>query len=87
MPGNIYGRVCVIRVIESTKEQVAEEQEGFRSSRGCIYLIFVLKQLVERFRKKRKELYVVFRDLEKVYDKVCKEELWRVLHECGVDGA
>ena len=25
-------------------------------------------------------------DLEKAHDKVCREELWRVLHECGVDG-
>ena len=25
-------------------------------------------------------------DLEKAYDKVCREELRRVLHECGVDG-
>ena len=25
-------------------------------------------------------------DLEKAYDKFCRETLWRVLHECGVDG-
>ena len=35
-------------------------------------------------REKRKGLHVVFIDLEKAYDKVCREELWRVLHECGV---
>ena len=26
---------------------------------------------------KRKELYVAFTDLEKAYDKACREELWR----------
>ena len=41
--GNCYGRVFIIRVRESTKEQVAEEQGGFRSGRGCIDQIFVLK--------------------------------------------
>ena len=24
-------------------------------------------------------------NLEKAYDKICRDELWRVLHECGVD--
>ena len=27
-----------------------------------------------------------FMNLEKAHDIVCREELWRVLHECGVDG-
>ena len=35
-------------VIESRKEQVAEEQGGFRYGRGCIDQIFALKQLVEK---------------------------------------
>ena len=61
-----------------------ERTGGFRSGRGCIYQIFVLKQLVE---KKRKELHVAFMDLEKAYDNVCIGALWRVLHECGVDGS
>ena len=34
IPGKIYGRVLINRVIESTKEQIAEEQGGFRSGRG-----------------------------------------------------
>ena len=25
-------------------------------------------------------------NLEKVYDKVCREALWKRLHECGVNG-
>ena len=87
---NIWnGRVIEIsRMIESTKEQVASyiymEEGGFRSGRGCIDQIFVMKQVVEKHREKRKELHDAFMDLEKVYDKVCREALWRVLHECGV---
>ena len=37
IPGKIYGRVLISRMIESTKEQVGEEQGGFRSGRGCIF--------------------------------------------------
>ena len=65
-PGKIYERVLLIsRVIESTKEQVVEEQGGFRSGKGCIYQIFVSKKLVEKYREKRKELHIAFMDLEK----------------------
>ena len=84
--GKICGRVLINIVIESVKEQVAEEQGGFRSSRGCIDKLFVLKQLVEKYRAKRKELHVAFMDLEKTLNKVCREELRRKLHACGVDG-
>ena len=67
-------------MIERKKKEVAEEKRGFRSDRGCIDQIFVLKQSVEKNREKREELYVAFMDLEKVYDKACRE-----IHECGVD--
>ena len=45
-----------------------------------------MKQLVENYKEKRKEVHVAFMDLEKAYDKVCRETLWRMLHECRVDG-
>ena len=48
IPGKIYGRVLITRVMKSTKEQVAEEEGRFRSVRGCIDQIFVLKQLFEK---------------------------------------
>ena len=40
----------------------------------------------EEYREKKKELHDEFIDLKKAYDKVCEEELWRVLHERGVHG-
>ena len=66
-------------MIEGTKEQVAEEQEGFRSGRKCTDQTFVLKQLVEKYREKRKELHVALMDLEKAYDRVYREALCQVL--------
>ena len=56
-------------MIKSRKEEVAEEQGGFRSGRGYIDQISVLRQLVEKYREKRKELHVGFMDLEKAYDR------------------
>ena len=30
-------------------------------------------------------MHVAFMGLEKANDKICREALWKVLHECGVD--
>ena len=50
----MYGKALINRVMESTKAQVAKEQGGFRSGKGSIDQIFVLKQLAEKYREKRK---------------------------------
>ena len=46
----------------------------------------IMRQLAEKMIEKNKKLYVVFRDLEKAYDKVCREELWVLLQRYGVSG-
>ena len=48
--------------------------------------IFVMRQLAEKMIEKEKKLYAVFVDLEKPYDKACREELWVVLQKFGVSG-
>ena len=40
------------------------------SGKGCVDQAFVLKQMAEKERDKRKELYAAFVDLEKECDKV-----------------
>ena len=62
-----------------TEEKIMEEQVGFRSGRGCEQQIFVMRQLADKMIEKDKKLYAAILDLEKTYDKVCREELWVVL--------
>ena len=53
--------------------------EGFISWRACLDQIFTLKELSEKAREKKRRLHVNFMDLEKAYDKVNREALWKVL--------
>ena len=56
IPGKLYRMDFITsRVKESTKEQVEEEQGLFRSGSGNIDKIFLLKQLVEKYRERKKE--------------------------------
>jgi phosphoheptose isomerase len=51
---------------------VTENQFGFMSGRSIMDVIFLIKQLMERFREQKKDLHMVFIDLEKAYVKVTR---------------
>ena len=86
VPGKVYGRVLIERVGKRTDGQLGEEQCGFRRGRGCVDQIFTVKNVCEKYLEKGKELYVAFMDLEKAYDRIDREALWKVLQIYGVGG-
>ena len=86
VPGKVYGRILIERVIENSEEQVGEEQSGFRKGRSCADQIFVLRQVCEKMREKKKRVYVAFMDLEKAYDRVDRDAMWQVMRIYGLGG-
>ena len=55
-----------------------DEEGGFRAQRGCVDQIFILKQIGEKAREKKRRVYVSFIDLENAYNRVNRETLWQV---------
>ena len=84
--GKVFARVLNERVKVVTVDKVMDEQGGFRTGRGCSDQIFAVKQIVEKTIEKDKKTYMAFVDLEKAYDNVSREKLWKVLDEYGVNG-
>ena len=48
--------------------------------------IFTLKQIFEKSWEYGNDLFACFTDLEKAYDRVSRDKLWKVLQEFGIDG-
>ena len=61
-------------------------QCGFCPGRSTTDQIFTLKQIFEKSWGYGKDLFAWFIDLEKAYDRVSRDKLWKVLQEYGVNG-
>ena len=68
----------VERVIKASIRKdvtIAEQQFGFMPGRSTTDAIFCLRMLLEKWTEGQKAVHCAFIDLEKVYDRVPREEL------------
>jgi hypothetical protein len=60
---------------------VVENQFGFMPERWTMKAIFLIRQLMERCREQKKDMHMIFIDLEKDYDKVPRNVMWWALQK------
>ena len=73
----------VMKVIERVVEKliresvsINESQFGFMSGRGTTDIIFILRQMQEKFLSKNRQLFFAFVDLQKAFDRVPRDVIW-----------
>ena len=75
----IWEKVVDRRLRECT--EIHESQFGFMPGRSTTDAIFIIKQTIEKHREGQKDIRVTFIDLEKAYDRVPRDEIWRCMRE------
>ena len=72
-------KIILNRLKPEAEKIIAEEQAGFRPGRSTTGQIFNLKILCERYLQHRQDLYHVFIDFKKAFDRVWHEALWATM--------
>ena len=70
------------RLKPQAKEIIAEEQAGFRAGKSTTEHIFNLRILCEKYLQHQRNLYHVFIDFKKAFDKVRHAALWATMRKC-----
>ena len=55
--------------------EISDQQLSFMPNRSTADAIFVLRQLVEKYREGQDNLHCIFMDLEKAYDRIQRQEV------------
>ena len=73
------------RIQDTIDSHLAEEQCGFRSSRGTTDAVFVVRQIIEKATERKIPIYWNFVDFKAAFDTIWREALWKCMRSIGID--
>lgn len=88
--GKLFAKVLTTRLTNLAESEgsdlLADEQGGFRRSRGTLDQVLILKETIRSRKARGFATYTTFIDVRKAYDTVWREALYGTLHRKGVNG-
>ena len=72
------------RLKPQAEKIIAEEQAGFRAGRGTTEQTFNLRILCEKYLQHQQDLYHVFIDIKKAFDRVLHAALWTTMKKNSI---
>ena len=72
----VWERVMERRLRDIT--EVSENQFGFMPGRSTMEAIYLLRRVIEKYKEKKRDIHMVFIDLEKTYNRAPRDIIWWV---------
>ena len=76
-------KIILNRLKPQAEKIIAEEQAGFRAGMSTTEQIFNLRILCEKYHKHQQDLYHVFIDFKKAFDRVWHAAVWATTKKCN----
>ena len=86
-PSEVMLKIILNRLQPQAEEIIAEEQAGFRAGRSSTDQIFNLRILGEQYLQHQQNLYHVFIDFKKAFDRVRHEALWATMRKYNINAS
>ena len=86
-PSKVMLELILNRLQPQAEEIIAEEQAGFRARRSTTEQIFNLRFLCEKYLQHQQNLYHVFIDFKKAFDRVWHEALWATMRKYNINAS
>ena len=80
-PNKVMLKIILNSLQPQAEEIIAEEQAGFRAGRSTTEQIFNLRILCEKYLQHQQNLYHVFIDFKKAFDRVWHAALWATMRK------
>ena len=80
-PSKVMLKIILNRLQPQAEEIIAEEQAGFRAGRSTTEQIFNLRILCKKYLQHQQNLYHVFIDFKKAFDRVWHQALWATMRK------
>ena len=78
-------KILLNRLKPQAEKIIAEEQTGFRPGRSTTEQIFNLRILCEKYLQHQQDLYHVFIDFKKAFDRVWHAALWATMRHFNIN--
>ena len=86
-PSKVMLKIILNRLQPQAEEIIAEEQAGFRAGMSPTEQIISLRILGEKYLQHQQNLYHVFIDFKKAFDRVWHEALWATMRKYNINAS